>query len=632
MTKREEEDFRKYYETGDEIGRGGFGIVYKAKEKERNEDRVIKIIDKKEIRKQYFSDNLCEMTEEDMIPYIDSLKNEIKYMKIREGKNAENINTVKYYEYFNTKNEFAIIMELCDNNLICLFENKKKDEGLNIDEIYNILNQLNNCFKIMNENKIVHRDLKLENILIKYENKENKDKYIVKLTDYGISKQLLNITHLSTKIGTPKYEAPEILKGSKNYNEECDLWSLGIIIYRLCFKKFPYNGETEQAILESIKKGQKLLKKTENKELNDIIRKLLIIDPKERMSWSDYYNHSFFKKRNIKNNEINVKIKVDKEDINKDIYFLDNTNGKYWIDGKYVYHNHDNLKELNESNIELYINKKEIKYKKYFIPEKEGLYEIKLIIKSDIKDCSFMFCECNNITDIDLSSFDTKNVTNMSHMFRYCENLTNLNLSSFDTKNVTNMKNMFYNCEKITNLNLSSFDTKKVTNMSHMFRYCEKITNLNLSSFDTKNVTNMSHMFYNCEKITNLNISSFDTKNVTNMSHMFYNCEKITNLNLSSFDTKNVTNMSHMFWNCKNITNFYLSSFDTKNVTNMSHMFRYCENITNLNLSSFDTKNATNMKNMFWCCSKLKSIKIQKNMNNIINEISKNKNIEIVII
>ena len=133
----------------------------------------------------------------------------------------------------------------------------------------------------MNENKIVHRDLKLKNILIKYENKE-KDKYKVKLTDYGISKQLLNITHLSKKKGTTKYEAPEILKGYKNYKEEWDLWCLGTIIYILCFRKFPYNGETELALLNciknSIKNGQKLLK-TENKELNDIIEKLLIIEP-----------------------------------------------------------------------------------------------------------------------------------------------------------------------------------------------------------------------------------------------------------------------------------------------------------------------------------------------------------------
>ena len=116
-------------------------------------------------------------------------------------------------------------------------------------------------------------------------------------------------------------------------------------------------------------------------------------------------------------------LKIEKKDINKDIYFLDNTNGEYLIDGEWIFNNHDNLKELNESNVELYIDNKNFKYKKFFNPEKEGLYEIKLIIKIDITDCSFMFYDCENITNLDLSSFDTKNVTNMRLMFFGCKNV-----------------------------------------------------------------------------------------------------------------------------------------------------------------------------------------------------------------
>ena len=169
MLKREEQDFREYYEIiGKPIGIGGFGKVYKVIKKENNEERAIKIIDKNEIQNDYFSNYLCKMTEEDMNQYINNFKNEIKFMEIMEGKNKENKNTVKFYEYFNTENEFVIVMELCDGNLTQLFRNKKKGEGLSIDEIYNILIQLNNSFKIMNEKKIVHRDLKLENILLKY--------------------------------------------------------------------------------------------------------------------------------------------------------------------------------------------------------------------------------------------------------------------------------------------------------------------------------------------------------------------------------------------------------------------------------------------------------------------------------
>ena len=71
-------------------------------------------------------------------------------------------------------------------------------------------------------------------------------------------------------------------------------------------------------------------------------------------------------------------MKIEKDDINKDIYFLDNTVGKYLIYGKIEEHYHDNLKELNEKNTELYINNIRYKYSKYFKPKEEGIYQIKL--------------------------------------------------------------------------------------------------------------------------------------------------------------------------------------------------------------------------------------------------------------
>ena len=89
-----------------------------------------------------------------------------------------NKNTVKFYEYFDNENEFIIVMELCDENLVKNIVGK--NQSYNIKQIYEFLSQLNNTFKIMNENKIAHRDLNLKNILIKYENKE-KQKYILKL-------------------------------------------------------------------------------------------------------------------------------------------------------------------------------------------------------------------------------------------------------------------------------------------------------------------------------------------------------------------------------------------------------------------------------------------------------------------
>ena len=95
---------------------------------------------------------------------------------------------------------------------------------------------------------------------------------------------------------------------------------------------------------------------------------------------------------------------------------------------KLVEHYHDNLKELNEKNTELYIYNKKYKYSKYFKPEKEGIYEIKLKFNINITDCSFLFSDCQNITNLDLSSFDTKNVINMSYMFSFCDNIKTIKM------------------------------------------------------------------------------------------------------------------------------------------------------------------------------------------------------------
>ena len=247
------------------------------------------------------------------------------------GENNEN--SVKYYESFETENEFAIVLELCDKSLT----KYKNGRCFNSNEIYEIISQLNNTFKIMKKNKIVHRDLKPDNILIKNE----KDKLIVKLCDYGISKNI-NRTKLRTHLGTVCYMAPEImeLKEGNIYDDKCDLWSLGIIIYELFFGYIPYNGNNEHIIIQQINKyGKKLLRKTEDKKLDDLINKLLEKDPMKRIGWDDYFNHPFFIVDEISiiyNTNKNKEIKIFGEE------FVENNKNKCKIIYKGEYY------ELNE--------------------------------------------------------------------------------------------------------------------------------------------------------------------------------------------------------------------------------------------------------------------------------------------
>ena len=319
----------------------------------------------------------------------------------------------------------------------------------------------------------------------------------------------------------------------------------------------------------------------------------------------DIYNKLKIVPNNIKNNkyyekypnEIDILIKINKDDINKKIYFLDDFYDHLWNKPRNVC-----FTELNNKNAVLYINDIKKEYKNYFIPEKEGDYNIKLKFNINLTNCNYMFAYCKNIVYINFICFNTSYIKHMNNMFFECNNLNNLDLSSFDTKNITNMSYMFSGCNNLNNLNLSSFDTKNVTNISYMFSGCYNLNNLNLSSFDTKNVIEMNNMFSGCINLNNLDLTSFDTKNVINMSYMFSGCSNLNKLNLSSFDTKKITNMSYMFSGCNNLNNLNLSSFDTKNVTNMSYMFSYCYNLNNLDLSSFNTKNVKNKSSMLYKC------------------------------
>ena len=645
-------DFRKYYEIdvkNDKLGEGGFGAVYRITHKKTRQKRAIKVIDKGKIRSNYKAEHFSEPSEEDLKPYFEGLSREIENMVIIEGDNKENKNTVKFYEYFETDDEFCIVMELCDTSLSDLLA--KRNNPYNCQEIFNILSQLNEAFKVMVSKKIVHRDLKLDNILVKFDKTDNK-KYTLKLTDYGASKRLLTMTkRFATTVGTCNYMAPEILN-EKSYKEKCDLWSLGIIIFNLFFKRFPYVGSNAAAVKNNIDSLRRnAITTTGNKILDDLINRLLIYDQNERISWNEYFEHNFFKQGINEINQVNgggqiiLKLKVRKIDIKegdpKKIYFLEND--YYLSNNKEIKFEEENdeIKNLDNTNTELYINQKANEFQKYFTPKEEGIYEIKLIFKNKMKDCSYMFRNCQNITYIDLSSFDSSNVTSMKYMFGRCmylneivlKNLNTENVkdmsymfnknkqlkkidfpSSFNTKNVIYMNAMFHCCDNLSEINFnSSFTTQKVVNMKMMFGKCDGLKKVNLENFNTENVEDMSFMFDKCHNLETISLSdNFKTKKVVSMGHMFSECYKIKDINLSSFTSEKINFISYMFSDCKEIRKIDLSKFFNNDEVDMTFMFKGCNNLENLDLSSLNISNDEKTKNMFDDLTNIQKIKVSK--------------------
>ena len=221
--------------------------------------------------------------------------------------------------------------------------------------------------------------------------------------------------------------------------------------------------------------------------------------------------------------------------------------------------------------------------------------------------CGSMFNNCTALASLDLSNFDTSNVTAMWAMFQNCGALTTLDLSNFNTSNVTAMEGMFRDCAALTSLDLSNFNTSNVTTMWAMFQNCAALTTLNLSNFNTSNVTAMQSMFRDCAALTSLDLSNFNTSNVTDISAMFTDCHSLASINLPNFDTSNVADMSEMFASCFALTTLDLSNFNTSNVTSMASMF-YGSTITSLNISNFDTSNVENFSEMFKDCNTLVTI------------------------
>ena len=258
-------------------------------------------------------------------------------------------------------------------------------------------------------------------------------------------------------------------------------------------------------------------------------------------------------KNNINNSNNNVN-QIIKGTFNVDDIFKNITIFNQCIDdeGFEVYINNDKVDIIKTYRIQY----------KYFKSHGEGNYDFKIIFKNNISNLKRLFEDCSDLISLDLSNFDTSNVTDMELMFNECIKLKTINgLNKLNTSQVTNMGGMFQKCFKIEYLDLTNFDTSNVTDIGDMFNKCYELKNINgLDNFNTYKVSIMSRMFLRCEKIENLDLSKFYTSNVTDLSSMFYGCNKLKSLNLLNFSLKSGCYTENIFYfenkdNCKFITN-----------------------------------------------------------------------------
>ena len=615
---------------------------------EKNEFIRFFKIQNKEDGKFYYLKQI-ELKEESKFE-IEKIINEIKVLSTI---NSENV--FKYIKSFIKNNCFNIVMEYYEElNLRKLINKYKNEKGLiKQKNIFNLIKYICLGIKAIHDKRIIHGNLNPDNIYI------TKDKKI-KIGNFALFKQLYNYNdYIQLNTNIYNYFAPEIIKG-ENITNKVDIWSLGCILYELCSLDFCFKSDNIICLNNKIinEKNSKINLNIYEHEIQNLIDSMLKKDPKERPNINEVYDIIIKYCENKRNkgyieNEINLVLKITDKDLNNDIYFLDNTN---YEDEYGVNHYHDSLKELDEIKVDLFIDNKKYKFQKYYSFNEQKDYNITLKLYDNLKDCSNMFYNCENIKSIDLSKFNTSKTVNMENMFYNCQNLKEINISNLNTKNVINTSNMFFNCINLIELDLNSFDTKNIINISGMFFGCEQLNKLNISNFPTDNVTDMSNLFKNCNKLSNIDLSSFNTNKVKNMSGMFSMCENLELLDLSIFSTENVERMDEMFnfcrklkkvilnsfntikvksfekmfYNCTSLINLDLSSFITEKIEKIDKMFHGCENLEILNIINFDMNIIKNFHQVFSGCNNLKVLFINKNSGNLKKEFEK-ENIKIEI-
>lgn len=290
LGKESRRDIKLYYDISKKLlGKGSYGKVQLAYLRGTNIQRAVKIINKAKVKN------------------VERFKLEVEIMM-----KLDHPNILRLYDYFEDKINVYLVLELCSGGE--LFDRIVEKKYYNENEARIIFRQIMKAIIHCHRQGVCHRDLKPENFIMISKN----DPYTLKLIDFGLSRtfdnrdddvlQQKNVNDnmiqgkrhtravLLTKAGTPFYIAPEVLTG--NYNEKCDVWSAGVILYILFCGYPPFYGETNREILDEVKKGKLDFSSLEwsdkSKQAINIINKM-VVNHESRMFADEVLKHEWMK-------------------------------------------------------------------------------------------------------------------------------------------------------------------------------------------------------------------------------------------------------------------------------------------------------------------------------------------------
>lgn len=248
----------------------------------------------------------------------------------------------------------------------------------------------------------------------------------------------------------------------------------------------------------------------------------------------------------------------------------------------------------------------------------------KLHLPINASTCSFMFVDIN-VSEIDLTEFDTTNIVDMDYMFLEADlgdcfslgsptnaqaNTPDRNILTLNTECVTSMSGMFKDC-KVKHLDLNSLRTHNVTDFSDMFCSCNDLIDLNVDGFDTSNAEDFHGMFQGCIKLTQLNVKHFNVDNVLHMSCLFSKCLRLKVIDLESWNFSQVSDANEMFAYCEKLEKI-IANFNFKMIKEMAFMFCYCTKLSKVDLSHSDLSHVFDFGYTFFKCEGLKDIRFSQ--------------------
>ncbi|KAG7275907.1 hypothetical protein CRUP_011357 [Coryphaenoides rupestris] len=250
-----------FYEILRTLGKGNFAVVKLARHKVTKTQVAIKIIDKTRLNP---SD-------------LEKIYREVQIMKL-----LNHPHIIKLYQVMETKDMLYIVTEYAKNGE--MFEHLTSSGRMSEDEARKKFWQILTAVDYCHRHHIVHRDLKMENLLL--DTNMN-----IKLADFGFGNFYNAGEPLATCCGSPPYAAPEVFEGKEYEGPQLDIWSLGVVLYILVCGSLPFDGHSLPVLRQRVTEGRFRIPFFMSEDCENLIRKMLVVDPAKRISVAQIKQH-----------------------------------------------------------------------------------------------------------------------------------------------------------------------------------------------------------------------------------------------------------------------------------------------------------------------------------------------------